>query len=110
MRKEDLLFKKNETVKNLQWYVKDVITDEDLKYFSTPQLERLIDLIERAETFREKCASFCSLSENEVVQKSTGRIAYFENSGEIREETAEECMQGAARQGYINYLNGSEKA
>lgn len=94
MRKEDLLFKKNETVKNLQWYVKDVITDEDLKYFSIPQLERLIDLIKRAETFREKCASFCSLSENEVVQKSTGRIAYFENSGEIREETAEECMQG----------------
>lgn len=58
MRKEDLLFKKNETVKNLQWYVKDVITDEDLKYFSIPQLERLIDLIERAETFSDNVQVF----------------------------------------------------
>lgn len=110
MRKEDLLNKKNETAKNLQWYVRDVIADEDLKCFSIPQLERLINLVERAEAFREKSASFCALSENEVVQKSTGRIAYFENSGEIWEETPEECMQGAARQGYINYLNGNEKA
>lgn len=110
MRKEDLLNKKNETAENLQWYVRDVITDEDLKCFSIPQLERLINLVERAETFREKRASFCALSENEVIQKSTGKIAYFENSGEIREETPEECMQGAARQEYINYLNGNEKA
>lgn len=110
MRKEDLLNKKNETVENLQWYVRDVITDEDLKCFSIPQFERLINLVERAETFREKHASFCALSENEVIQKSTGKIAYFENSGEIREETPEECMQGAARQGYVVYIESSKKA
>lgn len=110
MRKEDLLNKKNETAESLQWYVRDVITDEDLKCFSIPQLERLINLVERAEAFREKRASFCTLSENEVIQKSTGKIAYFENSGEIREETPEECMQGAARQGYVAYLESSKKA
>lgn len=104
MRKEELLFKKSEAVKNIQWYVKNVLTDEDLKTFSIPQLEKMIDLMERAEKFRESCSPFCTLSATEVVQKSTGKIAYFENSGEIREETVEECMEGAARQGYINYL------
>lgn len=40
MRKEDLLFKKSETAKNIQWYVLNVLTDEDLKTFSIPQLEK----------------------------------------------------------------------
>ena len=34
MRKEELLFKKSKAVKNIQWYVKNVLTDEDLKTFS----------------------------------------------------------------------------
>lgn len=110
MRKEELLFKKSEAVKNIQWYVKNVLTDEDLKAFSIPQLEKMIELMNRAEEFRENCAVFCTLSATEVVQKNTGKIAYFENSGEIREETVEECMEGAARQGYINYLKNREKA
>lgn len=61
MKKEQLLNKKRETVKNLEW-----------------------------------CEPFYSLSANEVVQKSTGKIAYFENSGEIREETKEEVEMGAS--------------
>ena len=92
MRKEELLFKKSEAVKNIQWYVKNVLTDEDLKTFSIPQLEKMIDLMERAEKFRESCSPFYTLSATEVVQKSTGKIAYFENSGEVREETAEEYL------------------
>lgn len=110
MRKEELLFKKSEAVKNIQWYVKNVLTDEDLKAFSIPQLEKMVELMERAEEFRESCEAFCTLSATEVVQKNTGKIAYFENSREVREETVEECMEGAARQGYINYLNNREKA
>lgn len=92
MRKEELLFKKSEAVKNIQWYVKNVLTDEDLKAFSIPQLEKMIDLMERAEKFRESCSPFYTLSATEVVQKSTGKIAFFENSGEVREETAEEYL------------------
>lgn len=110
MRKEDLLFKKAKTVEDIQWYVKNVLTEEDLKSFSIPQLKKMIELMERAEKFRESCEAFCTLSATEVVQKNTGKIAYFENSGEIREETVEECMKGAARQGYINYLKVIEKA
>lgn len=110
MRKEELLFKKSEAVKNVQWYVKNVLTDEDLKAFSIPQLEKMAELMERAEKFRESCAAFYALSATEVVQKSTGKIALFENSGEVREETVKECMEGAARQGYINYLKSREKA
>lgn len=96
MRKEQLLNKKRETVKNLEWYVKDVVTDEDLKSFSIPQLEKIIDIIKKAEELRESCKPFYSLSANEVVQKSTGKIAYFENSGEIREESKEEVEMGAS--------------
>ena len=92
MRKEELLFKKSEAVKNIQWYVKNVLTDEDLKAFSIPQLEKMMELMDRAEKFRESCAAFYTLSANEVTQKSTGKIAYFENSGEVREETAEEYL------------------
>ena len=47
MRKEDLLLKKSETAKNIQWYVLNVLTDKDLKAFSIPQLEKMIDLMER---------------------------------------------------------------
>lgn len=94
MRKEELLFKKSETAKNIQWYVLNVLTDEDLKAFSIPQLEKMINLMERAEKFRESCEPFCTLSATEVVQKSTGKIACFENSGEVREETAEEYLGG----------------
>ena len=62
MRKEELLFKKSKAVKNIQWYVKNVLTDEDLKIFSIPQLEKMIDLMERAEKFRESCAAFYTYS------------------------------------------------
>lgn len=110
MRKEELLFKKSEAVKNIQWYVKNVLTDEDLKAFSIPQLEKMIDLMERAEKFRESCEAFYTLSATEVVQKSTGKIAYFENSGEVREETSKECLEGAARLIYTDYLNNIGKA
>ena len=96
MKKEQLLNKKRETVKNLEWYVKYVVTDEDLKSFSIPQLEKIIDIIKKAEEFRESCEPFYSLSANEIVQKSTGKIAYFENSDEIREETKEEVEMGAS--------------
>lgn len=81
MKKEQLLNKKRETVNSLEWYVKNVVADEDLKSFSIPQLEKIIDIIKKAEEFRESCDPFYSISANEVVQKSTGKIAYFENSG-----------------------------
>lgn len=96
MRKEKLLNKKRETTKNLEWYVKDIITEEDLKSFSIPQLLKIVELMKRAEKFREDCSAFYALSANEVVQKSTGKIAYFENSGEIREELKEEVEMGAS--------------
>lgn len=115
MRKEELLFKKSEAVKNIQWYVKNVLTDEDLKAFSIPQLKKMIELIDRAENFRENCDPFCTLSATEVVQKSTGKIAYFENSGEVREETAEEYLDGRSEwdggaRMYREIIESSEKA
>ncbi len=115
MRKEELLLKKSEAVKDIQWYVKNVLTDEDLKAFSIPQLKKMIELIDRAENFRESCEPFCTLSAIEVVQKSTGKIAFFENPGEVREETAEEYLDdrsewdGGARM-YREIIENSEKA
>ena len=50
--------------------------------------------MKKEQEFRESCDPFYSISANEVVQKSTGKIAYFENSGEIREESKEEVEMG----------------
>lgn len=115
MRKEELLSKKSEAVKDIQWYVKNVLTDEDLKAFSIPQLKKMIELIDRAENFRKSCEPFCTLSAIEVVQKNTGKIALFANSGEVREETAEEYLDGRSEwdggaRMYREIIENSEKA
>jgi hypothetical protein len=92
-----------------------VLTDEDLKAFSIPQLKKMIELIDRAENFRKSCEPFCTLSAIEVVQKSTGKIALFANSGEVREETAEEYLDGRSEwdggaRMYREIIENSEKA
>ena len=103
MRKEKLVEMKESTVKNLTWYLKSVMTEDDLKAFSVPQLERICGMMERAEELREGCDPFCGLSATEVIQKETGRIAFFEDS-EIREESHEECRSGAAKQALDEYM------
>ena len=103
MRKEKLLEKKQNAIENMIWYAKMVMTDEDLKKFSIPQLEAICNIMQRAEENRESRTSFFALSACEVVQKSTGKIAYFENSGKIREETEDEIMTGASAPIYKDY-------
>lgn len=103
MRKEKLLEKKHDAIKKMVWYAKSVMTDEDLKEFSISQLETICDIMNRAEKNRESRSPFYTLSACEIVQKESGKIAYFENSGEIREETEEEVLHGAARQIYLDY-------
>ena len=103
MRKEKLLEKKQDAIKKMVWYAKMVMTDEDLKKFSIPQLEMICEIMKRAEENREKRSPFYTLSACEVIQKESGKIAYFENSGEIHEETEEEVLSGAARSMYEEY-------
>lgn len=103
MRKEKLIEKKENAVKNMMWYLKSTMTEEDLKAFSIPQLERICGMMERAEELRENCDPFYGLSATEVLQKETGRIAYFE-SDKIREEAHVECRNGAAEQALDEYI------
>ena len=103
MRKEKLIEKKEDAVKNMMWYFKDIMTEEDLKAFSIPQLERICEMAEKAENCRESCDPFYGLSATEVIQKETGRIAFFEGS-EIREESHDECRSGAAKQALDEYM------
>lgn len=105
MRKERLLEKKEDAVKNMMWYFKDIMTEDDLKAFSIPQLERICGMMKRAEELRESCDPFYGLSATEVIQKSSGKIAFFEEDGTIREESKEECRTGAA----VSILNDYEK-
>lgn len=105
MRKEKLVEMKEETVKNMMWYLKSVMTEDDLKAFSIPQLERICSMMERAENLRESCDPFYGLSATEVIQKSSGKIAFFEEDGTIREESREECRTGAS----VSILNAYEK-
>lgn len=103
MRKEKLLEKKQDAIEKMVWYAKMIMTDEELKKFSIPQLETICKIMQRAEDNRESRDPFYSLSACEVIQKESGKIAYFENSGEVREETEEEVMEGAARPVYEDY-------
>lgn len=103
MRKEKLLDKKHDSIEKMVWYAKMIMTDEDLKKFSIPQLEAICEIMQRAENNRESRSPFYSLSACEVIQKSSGKIAYFDNSGEIHEETEEEILQGAAKAIYEEY-------
>lgn len=103
MRKEKLLEKKQDAIEKMVWYAKMVMTDDDIKKFSIHQLEAICDIMQRAEENRESRSPFYTLSACEAIQKKTGKIAYFENSGEIREETEIEVMEGAARPIYEAY-------
>lgn len=103
MRKEKLLEKKQDAIEKMVWYAKMVMTDDDINKFSIHQLEAICDIMQRAEENRESRSPFYSLSACEVIQKESGKIAYFENSGEIREETEIEVLEGAARPIYEAY-------
>lgn len=103
MKKEKLLEKKQDAIEKMVWYAKMVMTDEDLKKFSIPQLEAICEIMQRAEWNRENRNPFYTLSACEVIQKESGKIAYFENSGEIHEETESEVLEGAAKPAYEEY-------
>ena len=103
MKKEKLIEKKNDTVKNMMWYFKRIMTEEDLKAFSIPQLERICEMMEKAEKYRESRDPFYRLSATEIIQKSSGKIAFFEEDGTIREESREECRSGASVSSLENY-------
>ena len=103
MKKEKLLEKKQDSIEKMVWYAKMIMTDEDLKKFSIPQLKVICDIMQRAEENRESRSPFYTLSACEVIQKESGKIAYFENSGEIREETEREVLKGAAKPMYEEY-------
>lgn len=110
MRKEKLLDKKHDSIEKMVWYAKMIMTDEDLKKFSIPQLKAICDIMQRAEDNRESRNPFYTLSACEVIQKSSGKIAYFESSGEIHEETEEEVMEGASRPVYKAYKKEAKKS
>lgn len=103
MKKEKLLEKKQDSIEKMVWYAKMIMTDEDLKKFSIPQLKAICDIMQRAEENREGRSPFYTLSVCEVIQKESGKIAYFENSGEIHEETESEVLEGAAKPMYEEY-------
>lgn len=95
MRKEKLIEKKRDIANNAIWYLREVISDDDLRKFSRDQLQTMSDIFARAEALRESKSAFYVLSATEVVQKETGRIAFFEDCG-IREESKDECLLGAS--------------
>lgn len=102
MRKELLLQEKRTLSKKLIWYAKGTISDDILKQFSLRQLQLLCEILQKADDYREHSCPFYVLSACEVLQKETGRIAYFDNS-EVREESEEEVLSGASSQIYKSY-------
>lgn len=50
MRKEKLLEKKQDAVEDMVWYAKMIMTDEDIKKFSIPQLKAICEPSRQRET------------------------------------------------------------
>ena len=93
MRKEDLLNKKNETAENLQWYVRDVITDEDLKCFSIPQLERLI-LSSGLRHFAKNVQVFVHYQKMKLYRRVQGKLHILK----IPEKSGKKLPKNACRE------------
>lgn len=108
MKKEKLLEKKQEVRKKMVWHLRDVMTDDDLRCFSISQLNKICEIFQRAEDFQEEHSPFFTLSATEVLQKSSGRIAYFYDDA-IQEETEEECLRGASRPIYLDYKRKTQE-
>lgn len=105
MKKELLLQKKRSEIKSLTWYAKNIISDDVLKQFSLQQIHLICEIFQKAEDYREKCSPFYILSACEVLQKKTGKIAYFDDCSDvIYEEMEEEVLNGAASEIYKNYM------
>lgn len=107
MKKEKLMKTKKETAKmNLDYTCLTSILDtEILKNFSISQIKIVCELMKSAQSVTESRNPFVVLSATEVLQKSSGKIAEFTESGEIKEEYEKEILQGAAREIYKNWKN-----
>lgn len=96
MRKEMLIEKKREIVKDMIWQLRDTITDDDLRMFSRDQLTTIAEIFKKADQLRDSKNPFFTLSATEVMQKESGKIALFDECGFVREESHEECKTGAS--------------
>ena len=99
MRKEILIEKKKKIAETALWQLRNVITEDELREFSQNQLKIMVSLFEKAEIYRENKSPFYTLSATEVIQKESGKIAFFD-SETIREESREECLSGASGPAY----------
>lgn len=109
MKKEKLLSKKKDIVRDMVWYLNQTFTDEEIASFSLQQLELLKGIFKRAEETREKASPFYSLSACEVIRKDTEAIGWFDEDGTVSQITEEEVMSGASRRVYQNYKDGTIK-
>lgn len=106
MNKEKLLKRKREIVNEFTFPFDNefIITDEQLKYFSINQLRILATICNHGMEYSEKCNPFYTLSATEVIQKSTGRIASFEDNGNVIEVNEKDILSGASSGVYKSYI------
>ena len=93
MKKEILLSKKKDIVSSYPWEFREAFSEEAIRRFSREQLILLAEIFSRSRDISNRSNPFYSLSATEVLQKSTGKIAFFDIDA-IREETHKECMNG----------------
>lgn len=110
MRKERLMKIKQSISDRKLMYSQShgMLSSELLTKFSATQIDIVCDVLLMLEKKISDNSPFVTLSNNEVAQKSTGRIAEFTESGEIREESVEEILSGAARGIYQKHFNVNE--
>lgn len=108
MRKEILLNKKKTEIKDMVWYLREAITEEEMKQFSISQLNLICKIAVKAEAMRESKDPFFSLSATEVIHKDSGRIASFSDNG-LLEENETDVLNSAAASVYKNIYKNLKK-
>jgi hypothetical protein len=103
MRKEELLYKKQRAINNMEWYIREQFSDEILKTFSLKQLEILVNISSKANEYREKREQFHSLSCNDVVHCPTGTLIYVDDDGNVKKETEEDILNSASCEIYKHW-------
>ena len=91
--KRNIAFQKKDIVSSYPWEFKSAFGEEEIRWFSREQLTLLAEIFSRSRDISNRSNPFYSLSATEVLQKSSGKIAFFDIDA-IREETHEECMNG----------------
>ena len=110
MKKENLLLKKRELVsyargKNSNLAFLDcVISDDDLRAFSLPQLVKVFDIVLRCQKYQDDCSPFLHFDCNNIYVKKDNVVIVYDSDSLTAEVKEIECLKEGACEPFYRLL------